>query len=173
MKNVLIPVCIVFVLLALGSVVHAELYQWVDENGVVHMSDQPPPQTEKKSDVKVYQESSTPPSTKKYKGKKATRSKHKKSKARKKAEKKKLFPRARVKIYTTSWCGACKQALAFLREHGVRYSNYNVERSTSAAARLKELNPNGSVPVAVINGKVLVGFSAASYIAALETKPSR
>jgi mycoredoxin len=76
-----------------------------------------------------------------------------------------------VEIFTTSWCPYCKQAKAYLKSMGIPYNEYDVEKSKEAMRRKKDLSPSDGVPVAVINGQVVDGFSEATYDAALREKP--
>jgi len=68
-------------------------------------------------------------------------------------------PRPRVVMYSTSWCGACKVARAWLRARRIAYLEKDPEKDPVAAAELRRLNPSGGVPTFVINGHTQVGFS--------------
>jgi glutaredoxin len=72
-----------------------------------------------------------------------------------------------VTLYSTSWCGYCKQARRWLNEHGVAYVDLDVERDSSAHDRMKAINPRGGVPVIDVDGQVLHGYSAQNLEAAL------
>ena len=77
---------------------------------------------------------------------------------------------AQVDIYVTSWCPYCKKAIAYLDAKGVKYNKYDIEKDSSAAARKNALAPNYSgIPLAVIYGKTIKGFSKQRYSAALES----
>jgi glutaredoxin-like YruB-family protein len=73
----------------------------------------------------------------------------------------------RVEIYTTTWCTACKQAVAYLRTKGVAFTEYDVEKDAAAGRRWQALSPNGGVPVAVIGDQIIRGFSREAYDKAL------
>ncbi len=76
---------------------------------------------------------------------------------------------ATVNIYVTSWCPYCKKAIDYLESNGIKYNKYDIEKDLSAATRKKKLAPNYSgIPLAVINGKILKGFSKSRYSAALK-----
>ncbi len=75
-----------------------------------------------------------------------------------------------VEIYTTSWCTACRQAVAYLRTKGVPFTEYDVEKDSDAARRWRSIAPNGGVPVAVIGDQVVRGFSREAYDRALERR---
>lgn len=74
---------------------------------------------------------------------------------------------ATVEIYTTSWCGACKKAKQWLRDNGVAFKEYDVQKDANAALRMRQLGGGGGVPFTVINGQTFQGFSPAQYKAAL------
>lgn len=73
----------------------------------------------------------------------------------------------KVEIYTTSWCVACKKAKSWLRSNGIRYTEFDVEKSRDAALRMRRLGGGGGVPFTVINGDTISGFSPDQYKAAL------
>jgi glutaredoxin len=74
---------------------------------------------------------------------------------------------ATVDLYVTSWCGYCKKAREFLRARGVPFTEYDIEQDADAARRKQEIDPRPGVPLAVINGQVILGFSASTYERAL------
>jgi glutaredoxin len=73
----------------------------------------------------------------------------------------------RVELFTTSWCGYCKKAKAYLRSRGVPFTEYDVEQDSVAARRFRILNPRGGVPVVLIGNRQINGFDTAAYEAAL------
>ncbi len=68
-------------------------------------------------------------------------------------------PRARVLMYSTSWCGACKAARAWFAKVGIPYLEKNIEHDAVARRNMLGVNPRGGVPTFVIKGQVMVGFS--------------
>ncbi len=72
-----------------------------------------------------------------------------------------------VEIYTTSWCPYCKKAEAFLKANGINYVNFDIEKDKAAARRKKQLDSRGGVPLAVIDGQTIYGFSERTYRTAL------
>lgn len=64
----------------------------------------------------------------------------------------------RVIIYSTSWCGPCKMAKAYLKKRGVPFEEVDVEKSREGAERFRQLG-GGGVPLIVINGKSVRGFN--------------
>lgn len=82
------------------------------------------------------------------------------------------FARARSRVsitmYSTSWCGVCAHARAYLSEHHVPFTERDVEESPVASRRLHTLNPRGSVPTFEIDHEVLVGFGEGAFESAVD-----
>ena len=74
-----------------------------------------------------------------------------------------------INMYSTSWCGACARARAYMTQQNIAFTDFDVERDASANARAAQLNPRGSVPTIVVDDEVIIGFSANS----LETRIER
>lgn len=73
-----------------------------------------------------------------------------------------------VDIYITSWCPYCKKAMAYLDSQGISYNKYDIEYDAEAAVKKKALAPNNpGVPLTVINGQVISGFSENKFERAL------
>lgn len=68
-----------------------------------------------------------------------------------------------VVLYSTSWCGYCKQARQYLKSKGVHFVERDVEKDEGAAAELGKkavaagVRPQG-VPVIDVRGKLILGF---------------
>jgi glutaredoxin len=73
----------------------------------------------------------------------------------------------RITMYSTSWCGVCARARAFLQSAQVPFTDRDVEADVMAAQEARRLNPRGSVPTFDIAGTPLVGFSPRSFTAAI------
>ena len=72
-------------------------------------------------------------------------------------------PAEDVVVYKTTWCGVCKQVMAYLDKKGVPYVARDIETDVGAAAELKTKAdaagvPMGSVPMIDVRGELLVGF---------------
>lgn len=141
-RAVLLIIASMFLLVTEAAV--AEIYKWVDEEGVTHFSDN----STQGSRVETAPLNSfsapaqgetnyTPPSYQ------------------------------RVELYTTTWCPYCEKARRFLRSRGVNFTEYDIEKDASAAARKKRLGSPRGVPFAVIYGQKIQGFSASRYAGAL------
>jgi len=64
-----------------------------------------------------------------------------------------------VEIYTTPTCAYCKMAKEYFKSKNLEYKEYNV--AEDAVRRQEMINKTGamSVPVIVINGKIIIGFN--------------
>ena len=148
----------------------AEIYKWVDENGVVHFSDSP---TEIESESSTEAENSsqdpnfedTPAPTAE------TRNIILNPDFFKALDESRPDPvildAPTVEIYETSWCGYCKKAKRFFRLRGIKFKAYNIERDTGAARRMMALTNRRAVPFVVINGHAIQGYSEQAYEHAL------
>lgn len=79
-----------------------------------------------------------------------------------------------VMLYTTSWCQNCKNAKAFFENRGIKYTNYDIEKSKEGQERhevlAKPFRKAGQVgvPLIVVNGTVMYGFNENQLLAALK-----
>ena len=81
-----------------------------------------------------------------------------------------------VILFVTNWCPHCKEAEAWFKRRGTPFTRLDVERDAGAHELLLKLfRDNGvpeqyasSVPVIVIDGKVLLGFDEAEVARALQ-----
>lgn|GEM_PF-198833 len=163
-----------FAVLILSAITYGETYKWVDEKGVIHFQDYKPDgvspgEVETLSDEDLefnnYVDSSKESEVRSYypNSESGESDDDKKKKVR-------YSQNQKVELYVTSWCGWCKKAEAFFNARGISFVEYNVEKDKNAARRLKELNRRGGVPVAVINGKKILGFSEGAYENALKKR---
>lgn len=59
-----------------------------------------------------------------------------------------------IKMYTTTWCGDCRNAKRFLKEQGIPYEEINIEQSEGAAEYVMSLNKGKrKVPTFEIDGR--------------------
>jgi glutaredoxin len=83
----------------------------------------------------------------------------------------KADPVPQVELYVTSWCPYCKQAENFFRSRGIPFTAYDIEKDSSAALRKEQLDSSRGVPLAIINGQKIRGYSEEAYMEALKKKP--
>ncbi|WP_051604174.1 glutaredoxin domain-containing protein [Methylobacter tundripaludum] len=125
----------------------AEIYKWTDAGGKSHFSGSKPADPaaiENRDDLKAKSQQPIP------------------------TDNTAQAAAPKVDLYVTSWCPYCKKAMAFLRESNIAFNTYDIEQDLDAAARKKTLDPGyGGIPLAVINGTAIRGFSASTYKEAL------
>ena len=85
-------------------------------------------------------------------------------------------PEGAVVVYSAVWCGYCKKAMAWMKEHEVPFIERDVEKTPGAAAelagKLKAAGiPGGGVPVTDWGGSVVVGYDLAAFQRLLADKP--
>ncbi len=73
---------------------------------------------------------------------------------------------ADVVLYSTAWCGYCERTRRLLSERSVPFVEHDIERSPEGRRQYEALNGRG-VPLLVVKGKVLRGYSPQAILAAL------
>ncbi|MCW8907604.1 MAG: glutaredoxin family protein [Sedimenticola sp.] len=122
----------------------AEIYRWVDENGKVHFGDAPPRSgmvqrvEPRANSYRLVTPSPASPA------------------------RETLARVPRVVMYSTRWCGYCKQARAYFNQNGIRFSEHDIERSSSARSAYDRLGGNG-VPLILVGDQRMSGFSAERF----------
>ncbi len=124
----------------------AEIYKWVDEEGQVHFSDQKP-DNQAVSEVQIETEINSYQSV---------------SYGAIKVDTSKFVHNKKVVMFSASWCGYCKKARNYFRAKGIPFTEYDIEKSRSAAARHKKMDATG-VPVILYGDKRMNGFSEAGF----------
>jgi glutaredoxin len=59
----------------------------------------------------------------------------------------------KVEMYAVSWCGDCRRARDFLDDHGVEYTEINIDRDPEAAAEVVRRMGKRAIPQLVIDGE--------------------
>ena len=73
-----------------------------------------------------------------------------------------------VSVYTTPTCSYCNMVKSYLKEHGVRFDEYNVAQDLRRADEMVKKSGQMGVPVVDINGRVIVGFNKSEIERALK-----
>ena len=61
---------------------------------------------------------------------------------------------AHIKMYTTTWCGDCRNAKRFLSERGIAYEEINIEEQEGAAEYVMKVNGGKrKVPTFEVDGR--------------------
>ncbi len=121
--------------------ISAEIYKWVDEEGKVHFSDQPPSAANvERLDVQINTYTS-PEVTDVAQD---------------------LGADKEVTMYGASWCAVCKKARKYFRAKGIAFVEYDIEKSSKGKRDFKRLGGKG-VPIILVGGKRLNGFSQGTF----------
>lgn len=158
MKILLAGMVVAF--LCFGAASRAEMYRWVDKDGVVTFKDYPPPASKKRK-VKVYSDSDFDPEPPRQ----STAASAPRSEKRAATPESLPVPsrnerfHGTVEMYVTDWCGYCKKAAAYMRARNIPFVTYDIEKDSGARQRHKELGGRG-VPLIIIGNNRMSGFSA-------------
>lgn len=158
-----LPIFFMLPILFLSLGARADIYQWKDARGQTHVTTTAPPKNASAQKVTVSEPGRPRPLDRSI----AVPS----PKAKATGPLPFLQPAAssQVEIYSAPWCGFCKKTKDYFRSKGVAFTEYNVDADSAAAARAKGLNPQGGIPVTVVNGRTIVGFSPSQFDSALTT----
>jgi glutaredoxin-like YruB-family protein len=172
MKIQTIILVILIHVLALG-ICSAEIYQWVDENGVTHYSDSPTedipaPAATENDEIQAADPTpaDTPPAPDETKN--GTLNSDFFNILDETQEEEVAVNTPTVEIYETSWCPYCKKAKDFFRSRGIDFVAFDIEKDQQAAARMRTFTSRRAVPFVVINGQGISGYSVAAYEKALQ-----
>jgi glutaredoxin len=134
--------------LMLTATAAGQVYRWTDEKGRVIYGNDPPPSAKTRIVQDRINSYSGPPEVQRAPA--ATRSSAPAGAA------------MAVVMYSTDWCGYCKQARIYFAKRGIAYTELDVEKNPAAHAEFKRLGGRG-VPFFVHGGNVMRGFSEASF----------
>lgn len=73
----------------------------------------------------------------------------------------------RVTLFATRWCGYCAKAREFFARNDIAYLELDIENNADANAEHEAMGGRG-VPVIVIDGKVMHGWSEAGLTQSLQ-----
>jgi len=71
---------------------------------------------------------------------------------------------ARVRIYTTRWCGYCVRAKALLDARGLAYEEIPLDDEPAFRQRLFDLTGGWTVPQVLIDGQPVGGYRELSQL---------
>jgi len=74
---------------------------------------------------------------------------------------------AKVVLYTTDWCGYCKQTKRFLDQKGIPFKEFDIEKNAEARKAYEALGGRG-IPLIDVNGTLIRGFDPGDILAALK-----
>jgi glutaredoxin len=143
---------LVLALLFAAGDVSAEMYKYIDDQGAMHfvesLNDVPKKHRRKAT---IAGEGGSVSYTEPGKPNQATKGKRKSTR-----EERTPFS-GTVEIYMTSWCPACKSALAYVKKNGIAYAAYDIEKDQDANRRFEGYGGRG-IPLIVVGNQTMRGF---------------
>ena len=74
---------------------------------------------------------------------------------------------ARVVLYSTEWCGYCKQIRRFLDQKGIPYQAFDIDKDAQARKAYEALGGAG-IPFVDVNGTLIRDYNPEKIMAALK-----
>jgi glutaredoxin len=146
----------------------AEIYKWVDENGIIHLSDSPPQEIISTGKAELIPMFESDPQVIQQPERQTRKARSNTYTVTPTPQITKSHKTPKVELYTTAWCVYCRKAREFFRSRGIAFIEYDIEKDENAARRKNQLTDRRGVPFAVINGKRIHGFDQGAYIRALK-----
>ena len=137
----------ILLLLIAAAPAAAQVYKWTDPSGKVHYGDRPPDDA-KKQELKI--------SIPSYDGPVQVRDWSAVLGARPAAG------GGSVTMYSTSWCGHCKNARRYFASKGIAYRDIDVEKSPEAAREFKRLG-GSAVPLILVGATAMSGWDPEEF----------
>jgi glutaredoxin 3 len=66
---------------------------------------------------------------------------------------------ARVRVYSTRWCGYCVRAKALLESRGIEYEEISLDSDPAFRRKLFDLTGGWTVPQILIGGRPIGGYT--------------
>lgn len=141
---------LILLCLLAGLAQAGQMYRWVDADGKVHYTDQPPPASVKNVEEKNLGGGSTIETSElPYAAQQAVKN----------------FP---VTLYVSDCGKSCDSAREHLRQRGIPYTSKNPQSSKADYDALKKLVGEGYVPVLVVGTAASKGYNKEAWDAALD-----
>ncbi|PSQ91483.1 MAG: glutaredoxin family protein [Proteobacteria bacterium SW_6_67_9] len=135
-----------FVAVVIAPLAQGEVYRWVDDDGTVHFSDEPPLQDGEAERVELPEINTAESVDVDAVGETAAAG----------------GGAGEVIMYSASWCGYCDKARAYFQANDIPFTEYDVEDSRKGRQDYADMDTD-SVPVILIDDKRMVGFSAERF----------
>mgnify|MGYP000108968484 CR=1 FL=1 len=149
MKCTFEVLCFCIALLCLASSSFADIYKWQDEQGKWHFGDTPP-ENRKVLPIEVAPSNVVPGTTKSSNWLK---------------ESVKSGARKTVTMYSTSWCGYCRQAREYFQHNKIPFIERDIEKSAKAYKEFNRKYGGGGVPLLVVADRTMRGWAAPRFVA--------
>ena len=66
---------------------------------------------------------------------------------------------ARIRVYSTRWCGYCVRAKALLESRGIEYEEISLDSDPAFRRKLFDLTGGWTVPQILIGGRPIGGYT--------------
>jgi glutaredoxin 3 len=66
---------------------------------------------------------------------------------------------ARIRVYSTRWCGYCVRAKALLESKGIEYEEISLDDDPAFRRKLFDLTGGWTVPQILIDGRPIGGYT--------------
>jgi glutaredoxin 3 len=66
---------------------------------------------------------------------------------------------ARIRVYSTRWCGSCVRAKALLEGRGIEYEEISLDDDPAFRQKLFDLTGGWTVPQILIDGRPIGGYT--------------
>ena len=66
---------------------------------------------------------------------------------------------ARVRVYSTRWCGYCVRAKSLLESRGIEYEEISLDDDPTFRQKLFDLTDGWTVPQILIDGRPIGGYT--------------
>jgi glutaredoxin 3 len=66
---------------------------------------------------------------------------------------------ARIRVYSTRWCGYCVRAKTLLENRGIEYEEISLDDDPAFRQKLFDLTGGWTVPQILIDGKPIGGYT--------------
>jgi len=140
MKKYLVIILCIFTCTAF-----AEVYKWTDADGRIHFGDNPT-KDQHAEEVTLKINSYEHVTVTDYVP----------------AEPEEKNNKKHVIIYSAVWCGHCKEAKNYFRKNDIPFTEYDIEKDSTAKERFHEIGGKG-VPIILVGNKRMDGFSVAGF----------
>ena len=126
-----------------------QVYKWTDPSGKTHYGDRPP-EDAKKEEMKIRVQS--------YEGPAEVTDWAEILRNKPKGEPAPTTWRTGITMFSTDWCGHCRNARRYFAAKGIAFTEVDIEKSSTGYKEYKDLGGKG-VPLILVGKKVMRGFS--------------
>ncbi len=64
-----------------------------------------------------------------------------------------------VVLYSAEWCGVCDRTRSYFDKNNIDYVEHDIEKSTIGRQQYNAIKPRNVIPIVVIKGELIMGYS--------------